>query len=244
MTRCGAPRGNCAKRRCGSARRFQPFGAALFGSPIDAWLAPSRILTAMHSTLMSIHPTRRRRCVSPRREERRNFRFSFRARSSSRGSRHICFACFRRLSLPVITFRRPCSSAYARVDLEPDAYVGVVTGQGTTNVDFNAPFRAALAQVRDNERVGLAVGKEDVTLLRGADQIVERKVNLPVRWVKGFVEVQAYQSRMELRAELGKIETLRFLRSLPRSTQAKTAFWIVPAGAGLRGPGLDSRRGH
>jgi hypothetical protein len=127
-----------------------------------------------------------------------------------------------------------CCSTYARVDLNPDAYEGVVVGQGTTNVDFNAPFRAALAQIRDHERVGFAVGADDVTLLRGAEQVVERKVALPVRWLKGFVEVQAYQARMEFRAELGKVELLRFLRSLPRAVMAKTRSWIVPAGAGLR----------
>jgi hypothetical protein len=115
-----------------------------------------------------------------------------------------------------------CASAYARVDLEPDGYDGVVAGQGTTNVDFNAPFRAMLAQVRDDERVGFAIGREEVTLLRGADQVVERKVDLPVRWLKSFVEVQAYEARMHLRADLGKIEAVRFLRSLPRTTMAKT----------------------
>lgn len=127
-----------------------------------------------------------------------------------------------------------CCSAYARVDLNPDAYDGVVAGQGTTNVDFNAEMRAALAQVRDGELVGLAVGKEDVTLLRGVEQVIERKVPLPVRWLKGFVEVQAYQARMAKCAEIGKVETLRFLRSLPRSTTAKSVFWAVPAGSGLR----------
>jgi hypothetical protein len=95
-------------------------------------------------------------------------------------------------------------------------------------------MRAALAQIRDDERIGLAVGTDEMALLRGADQIVERKVNLPVRWLKGFVEVQAFQSRMERRVHLGKIETLRFLRSLPRTTMAKTQYWIVPAGNGLR----------
>lgn len=127
-----------------------------------------------------------------------------------------------------------CSSTYARVDLNPDAYEGVVVGHGTTNVDFNAGFRTALAQIRDHERVGFAIGTDEVTLLRGSAQVVERKVALPVRWLKGFVEVQAYQARMELRAELGKIATLRFLRSLPRTVMAKTANWVVPAAAGLR----------
>lgn len=127
-----------------------------------------------------------------------------------------------------------CCSTYARVDLGPDAYEGVVVGQGTTNVDFRPEFRAALAQVRDRERVGFAVGADEVALLRGAEQIVERKVKLPLRWLKGFTEVQACQARLELRAELGRVETVRFFRSLPRATQAKTAFWIVPAGSGLR----------
>src|SRR5262249_19054747 len=84
------------------------------------------------------------------------------------------------------------------------------------------------------ERVGLAVGTDEVALLRGAEQVVERKVKLPMRWLKGFVEVQAYQSRMGRRAHLGKVDTLRFLRALPRSTMAKTVYWIIPAGNGLR----------
>jgi hypothetical protein len=127
-----------------------------------------------------------------------------------------------------------CCSAYARVDMNPDAYDGVVAGQGTTNVDFNADMRAALAQIRDNERVSLSVGTDEVALLRGADQVVERKVPLPMRWLKGFVEMQAYQSRMELHACLNKIETLRFVRSLPRSTMAKTFYWIIPTATSLR----------
>src|SRR5215217_4540441 len=36
-----------------------------------------------------------------------------------------------------------CASTYARVDLTPEAYEGDVASFGTTNVDFNAPMRAA-----------------------------------------------------------------------------------------------------
>ena len=45
--------------------------------------------------------------------------------------------------------------------------------------------------------------------------LVERKVKLPLRWLKGFVEVQSYQRRMELRATLPVVAAVRFLRSLP-----------------------------
>jgi len=127
-----------------------------------------------------------------------------------------------------------CCSAYARVDLSPDAYEGVVAGQGTTNVDFNSEMRAALAQVRDGERVSLAVGTDEVALLRGSDQVVERKVDLPLRWIRGLVEVQAYQARMEKRAEIGRVETLRFLRSLPKTTTNRSTFWLSPGATGLR----------
>lgn len=127
-----------------------------------------------------------------------------------------------------------CCSTYCRVDLLPDAYTGVVVEQGTTNVDFNAGMRAALAQIRDHERVGFAVGTDEVTLLRGSDQVIERKVKLPVRWLKGFVEVQAYQARMQQCASVRKVEAVRFIRSLPRTIIGKTSYWVVPGPQGLR----------
>lgn len=127
-----------------------------------------------------------------------------------------------------------CCSTYARVDMTPDAYRGVVAGEGTTNVDFNAPFRAALAQIRDGECMGLAVGRDEVALLRNHEQFVERKVALPFRWLKSFCEIQAFQSRMVLRFDLRRAEALAFVRSLPASVPGRAAFWVVPAGRGVR----------
>jgi predicted nucleic acid-binding Zn finger protein len=126
-----------------------------------------------------------------------------------------------------------CCSTYARVDLLPPAVEGERTGRGTTNVDFNAPLRAALARVRDSDSLGLAIGAESVELSRGIESIVERKVSLPLRWLRGFVEVQAYQARMSRRLEVPGPEALRFLRSLPRGASPGSA-WVVPAGRGLR----------
>jgi hypothetical protein len=126
-----------------------------------------------------------------------------------------------------------CCSTYARLDVLPQAVDGEWLSRGTTNVDFNAPFRAALARVRHSDDVGLAVGADAVELSRSADTVVERKVALPVRWLKGFVEVQAYQARMTRRLEINGAEALRFLRVLPRGPVAG-ACWVVPTGRGLR----------
>jgi hypothetical protein len=127
-----------------------------------------------------------------------------------------------------------CCSAYIRVDVTPEAYAGKVVGHGTTNVDFNAGMRAALARTRDDDRVSVSVGPDEVMLRHGFQSVVERKVKLPARWLKGFVEVQSYQSAMQLRLRTNKIETLRFLRSLPANANNRSNFWVVPSANGLR----------
>jgi hypothetical protein len=126
-----------------------------------------------------------------------------------------------------------CCSAYARADFLPAALDGERIERGTTNVDFSASMRAALARVRDGDRLGLAIGTESVEVTRGGESVVERKVPLPVRWLAGFVEVQAYQSRMVRRLEVPGTELMRFLRSLPRGAGPGLA-WVVPSGRGLR----------
>src|SRR6185503_16487501 len=70
----------------------------------------------------------------------------------------------------------------------------------------------------------------------------EKKVALPVRWLKGFVEVQSYQSRVLPVHEVSGVEALRFLRSIPRAKSRHPA-WIVPSGRGLRLSQLASRDG-
>jgi hypothetical protein len=130
-----------------------------------------------------------------------------------------------------------CSSAYARVDLLPHAVAGETFGRGTTNVDFNPPMLAALAKIRDTDRVALSVGAKQVRLERdsgsGQQSVIEKKVALPIRWLKGFVEVQSYQARMRLVHDVPGLEALRFLRSLPR-TKTRHAAYVVPSGRGLR----------
>ena len=133
-----------------------------------------------------------------------------------------------------------CCSTYTRVDFSPEAYTGDLVGVGTTNVDFNPPMRSALARVRDHDMLNVSVGPDEVAVKRGFERVVERKVDLPLRWLKGFVEVQSYQSSMEPRFCVAKAEAIRFLRSLPRTVGPKSAFFVVSAGKGLRLSQIDS----
>jgi hypothetical protein len=126
-----------------------------------------------------------------------------------------------------------CCGAYARVDLPADAFDAELRGRGTTNVDFNAPMRTALTRVRPDEDVRLAVGRDEVALSRAGDTTVERKVKLPLRWIKGLGELQPYQRGLQLRHELPAADALRFLRELPR-TPSKRPAWVEATGRSAR----------
>jgi len=127
-----------------------------------------------------------------------------------------------------------CCGVYARVDLPAEAFEGECRGRGTTNVDFNQPMRNALLRLRDEEDVRFAVGTNEVVLASGAKEIVEKKVKLPLRWIKGFSEVQAYQPQLQLKMEVNAAEALRFVRTLPRSGVPKMPSYAVAAGRSIR----------
>ncbi|MDF5755746.1 SWIM zinc finger family protein [Spongiactinospora sp. TRM90649] len=125
-----------------------------------------------------------------------------------------------------------CGGVYARLDLLGGALDGEVFDRGTTNVDVNRPLREALARVGGRDPLHLGVGAEEmaVTTLDGA--VVEKKVPLPSRWLRGFAEVQVIASGFDLRAELDAARAVRFLRGLPRKASAN--LWTLPQGRELR----------
>ena len=127
-----------------------------------------------------------------------------------------------------------CCGVYARVDLPATAFDGERHGRGTTNVDFNTEMRAALLRLRDDEDVEFAVGADEVVLSRGNQRTVEKKVKLPLRWIKGFSEVQAYQPRLELKMGVAAAEALRFVRSLPQASRPKMPSYATSAGRSIR----------
>jgi hypothetical protein len=127
-----------------------------------------------------------------------------------------------------------CCGVYARADLEATTFEADIQGRGTTNVDFNSTMRGALAQVRQSDTVRLAVGAEGVHLTRADKAVIEKKVKLPVRWIKGFTEVQAYLPGLRPRFTISAAEAVRFVRGLPRGGNPKQASWVTELGRGLR----------
>ncbi|MEW5822144.1 MAG: SWIM zinc finger family protein [Cyanobacteriota bacterium] len=127
-----------------------------------------------------------------------------------------------------------CCGVYARVDLLPEAFQADLQNRGTTNVDFNNPMRAALTRLKDKDEAWLSVGQEQVTLSRNNESIVEKKVKLPIRWIKGFSEVQAYQPELKLRLEVSATEARHFIRSIPKGGAPKRPSYVNQLGKALR----------
>jgi hypothetical protein len=127
-----------------------------------------------------------------------------------------------------------CCGVYARYDVLADGMDGDVLDHGTTNVDVNPPLRNALALVGDSGLLHLQVGAEELTAITGEGMVVEKRVPLPARWLKGFAEVGVAAADMASSARPALVEARRFLQSLPRGSGAHRPLWAVPSGRSLR----------
>ncbi|WP_430377425.1 SWIM zinc finger domain-containing protein [Streptomyces sp. B1-3] len=130
-----------------------------------------------------------------------------------------------------------CGGVHARLDVLTPGLDGGEVGHGTTNVDVNNPLREALSRIGADDPLHLRVGPEELAVTTLDGPVVEKKVPLPDRWLRGFAEAQVIAAGFDLRAELSAAEAVRFLRALPRGGVRGSVGgprWVVPAGRGLR----------
>ena len=128
-----------------------------------------------------------------------------------------------------------CCGVYARVDLLGEHLRDTSIGVGTTNVDLNQEIRDALARVDDGTDLRLSVGRAGLRVTTRTGSSVERKVKLPVRWVKGLGEAALAQVGMRPVAELGAVAARRLLDSLPPAgPPSASPYHLLPASGGVR----------
>jgi hypothetical protein len=99
-------------------------------------------------------------------------------------------------------------------------------------VDVNLPLQRALTRVGTVDPMHLAVGPDDLTVTTFDGPLVERRVPLPSRWLRGFAEAQVLTSRFDLRAEIGVTDARALLHRLPAGD--RSVLWAVAAGRSLR----------
>ncbi len=122
-----------------------------------------------------------------------------------------------------------CAGVYARVDILPGGYEGEFPENGTTNVDFNQPMLAALSRVGKKEQVQLSVGKKEVAVETGNQKVTERKVPLPVKWIKGLTTVQLYLAAAEKQFSFSRLQALQLFQSIP-SGKPKADYYLIVRG--------------
>lgn len=125
-----------------------------------------------------------------------------------------------------------CNSVYARFDVLRPGLGSSEVGFGTTNVDINPPLRTALARIDSNAPLHLTVGSDELRASVPDQTHVERKVNLPDRWVRGLAEVPALLHDMAPAAALDGINVTRFLGSLPRVAPPGPIVHVLPRPTG------------
>jgi hypothetical protein len=127
-----------------------------------------------------------------------------------------------------------CAGAHARFDLVEAGLDVRTCVPGTTNVDFNEPVRAALAGLTRHEPLRLTVGWDSLVVQTVDDTVVERRVPLPERWVKGFGEVQIALTGAPPLLDLDHVRAQRFLNGLPGGRAGGATAWAVAAGGAVR----------
>lgn len=122
-----------------------------------------------------------------------------------------------------------CAGVYAKVDVLPDGHDGEFLENGTTNVDFNQAMISALSSVGRSENVVLSVGTKEVTIAKSGEKVVERKVPLPTKWIKGLTSVQLFLSEAENVHEFSRTQALQLFQSLPNG-KPKADYYLVVRG--------------
>ncbi|MEK7433506.1 MAG: hypothetical protein AABZ74_10265 [Cyanobacteriota bacterium] len=85
--------------------------------------------------------------------------------------------------------------------------------------------------LRQNNEVNFEVGKDEISIKTENTQVKEKKVKLPERWIKGFLQSQAIFSKSKLIFSLNSIPAKQFIASI--ITRLKDRVYILDKGGKL-----------
>jgi len=118
-----------------------------------------------------------------------------------------------------------CNGVYARFDYPLDEWSSDLQRDvGTTNVDFNEEMIGALSRVGRDSAMILSVGEQAVAVETVDGEVVERRVPLSERWVRGFGEAAVSISDLDLSFEVTAAALRSFVRSVSKRPPKGTLF--------------------
>jgi cell division septum initiation protein DivIVA len=87
---------------------------------------------------------------------------------------------------------------------------------GTTNIDFSQSLADEFTRVRSYRPSWLQIGAQGVAMSTSAGEAVEKKIDLPPSWVRGFLQVQSAASSAAVELELSAATVAEVLSVLRR----------------------------
>jgi hypothetical protein len=123
-------------------------------------------------------------------------------------------------------------SSYGRVTVPMNRLTAFGdVGFGTTNVDYSQALADEMARVRSYRPAWLRIGAEGVALTTSAGQAVEKKIDLPPTWVRGFLQVQSAASfpGLDLRLSAGTVADILSVLRRARERQSPRSLRFVLA---------------
>lgn len=105
---------------------------------------------------------------------------------------------------------------------------------GTTNIDFSRALAQELERVRSYRPAWLQIGAEAVSLATHAGEVLEKKIDLPPSWLRGFLQVQsaATYPATDLRLTADTVaEVLSVLRRRREESSPRSLRFVLEPGA-------------
>jgi hypothetical protein len=134
-----------------------------------------------------------------------------------------------RLFDPVISVHPDCvvfeafsvdESSYGRVTVPMQRLdVHGPVDYGTTNIDFSADLAREIGRIRSYRPTDLHVGAGQVVMATTAGAAIEKKIDLPPTWVRGFLQVQSAATLPGLDVKLSAATLAEVLSVLKRQTE-------------------------
>lgn len=127
-----------------------------------------------------------------------------------------------------------CNGVYARLDLMGAGLDGGDIAFGTTNVDIGSATRLFLSNVGRDQTLHLNVGHDGLRAATPAETVLERPVQMPVRWVRALGNsAQMHHGLVEV-FRVGKLQARQFLTQLPSAVGAEKVGWLSATRTGVR----------
>jgi len=128
-----------------------------------------------------------------------------------------------------------CCGVYVRMDCSTNSFDIDHLSKGTTNVDFNPAMQIAIRKLASSKNASLQVGSEELVLQSESNSVSEKRVKLPIRWLKGLGDIQNLQSNLNHQFRLESSKALSWFRQLPKGKGPSHPVYI-----GVRGGRLFS----